>query len=545
VEVFTDTQPDKELSEHWDEFIEGYIPSGIAHLFFFDAEQIKELAEGEHAAQILGTAIHTLLGLDLVDQLEMDLVVLERRKRAEARSAEETRRIEAAEQERDRMLQLLDAAKIEQGTLDTDVRLRAKEMAAAEEAFRREGGELYLVRAELESQHRRLKAEMEKEEAALRELAAGATPLLLIPHLLQEAETLARKEQDTRRAQLLAATLEERDTVLLKKLRKENLPSKYAELIEQWLTQDRSQRQARTGPLVLGDRGDALATDLRHLSATVLPEAQTQIDQRLTAITGLQERLTRLDVELARVPAKEVIAGLQRELEGARERQQAAQVALVSQEDKIRLLVRQCEDAERKLKRELGEGVEGQVDREHAARLLKHSERVRETMAKFRIAAIRKHTGRLERLILESFVQLLRKSSLVTGLKIDPATFRIELTGGDGQPLPFERLSAGERQLLATSILWGLARASGRPLPTIIDTPLGRLDSSHRRHLLERYFPVASHQVILLSTDEEIDETSLKQLKRFVGREYQLSFDERSRSTEITKGYFWNYEATA
>jgi DNA sulfur modification protein DndD len=82
-------------------------------------------------------------------------------------------------------------------------------------------------------------------------------------------------------------------------------------------------------------------------------------------------------------------------------------------------------------------------------------------------------------------------------------------------------------------------------LPTIIDTPLGRLDSSHRRHLLERYFPVASHQVILLSTDEEIDETSLKHLQRFVGREYQLVFDEQHSSTRIDEGYFWNNEATA
>jgi DNA sulfur modification protein DndD len=145
--------------------------------------------------------------------------------------------------------------------------------------------------------------------------------------------------------------------------------------------------------------------------------------------------------------------------------------------------------------------------------------------------------------MLEAFTQLLRKTSLVTALKIDPETFRIELTGGDGRPLPFDRLSAGERQLLATSLLWGLARASGRPLPTIIDTPLGRLDSSHRRHLIERYFPVASHQVILLSTDEEIDDDSLKRLRPHIGHTYHLQFDEALRSTAITEGYFWNHEA--
>jgi len=122
-------------------------------------------------------------------------------------------------------------------------------------------------------------------------------------------------------------------------------------------------------------------------------------------------------------------------------------------------------------------------------------------------------------------------------------SFRLELTGGDGKPLPFDRLSAGERQLLATSLLWGLAKASGRPLPTIIDTPLGRLDSSHRQHLLDRYFPVASHQVILLSTDEEVDEASLARLKPYIGRTYTLAFDEKEQSTTIKPGYFWNHES--
>lgn len=542
VQVFTDAALDQELSEHWDEFIEAYIPSGIAHLFFFDAEQIKELAEGGHAAEILGTAIHTLLGLDLVDQLETDLIVLERRKRAEARSAEETQRIAQAQQEMERMQRLLDEAKIEQGVLDTEVRQRAKELAQAEERFRQEGGDLYLIRAELEAEHSRLYAKLAKEESDLRDIAAGTAPLLLVTPLIEDAELLAKREQETRNAQILSAALEERDSGLMKRLQKESLPAKYLTLVESLLEKDRENRRIVGAPIVLLGAHDHLVAELRHVRSVVLPETRKSIEQKLDAITGLRERLTQIEMKLARVPAKDAIVGLQTELERIRKQHQQREVALTAQEDKIRLLVRQLEDAETRYKRELGEGVEFQVDREHTDRLLKHSARVRDTLGKFRVAAIRKHTARLERLILESFVQLLRKSSLVTGLSIDPSTFRIELTGGDGRAMPFERLSAGERQLLATSILWGLAKASGRPLPTIIDTPLGRLDSSHRQHLLERYFPVASHQVILLSTDEEIDETSLKHLKRYVGREYQLVFDEQNRSTEIKKGYFWNHE---
>jgi DNA sulfur modification protein DndD len=88
-------------------------------------------------------------------------------------------------------------------------------------------------------------------------------------------------------------------------------------------------------------------------------------------------------------------------------------------------------------------------------------------------------------------------------------------------------------------MLWGLARASGRTVPTIIDTPLGRLDSSHRGHLVQRYFPVASHQVILLSTDEEIDECHLERLKPYLSRSYRLEYDNSLRSTIPKEGYFW------
>jgi DNA sulfur modification protein DndD len=543
IEVTRDAEPDTSLSEHWDEYIESYIPSGIAHLFFFDAEQIKDLAEGDHAAEILGTAIHTLLGLDLVDRLDTDLIALARRKRAAGQSAEETEKARLAQEELTRTEKLLDTAKQEQGALGNEAGRIAKDLATCEKKFRDEGGDLYLLRADLEADRATFQKALAAEEASLRELAAGAAPLLLIPALLDEAERQSRRESKSRRSAVLVAALEERDNEIITILRRNKIPTQHIGLIEQLFQSDRTDRtNPEPGPTII-DGGDQMPTELRHLKNTILPNLRTTIIEKLEGINALQERLTRSELELGRVPTEDAIAAIQGELTRLRKKLQEKQAELALHEDKVRVLTRQLEDANRKIERELGIEINTQVDREHNSRVIKHAARVRDTLAKFRVAVIRKHGERLERLVLESFTHLLRKRALVTGLKIDPATFRIELTGGDGRPLPFDRLSAGERQLLATSLLWGLAKASGRPLPTIIDTPLGRLDSSHRLHLLDRYFPVASHQVILLSTDEEVDETSLARLKPHIGRTYTLDFDEKEQSTTIKPGYFWNHES--
>ena len=88
-------------------------------------------------------------------------------------------------------------------------------------------------------------------------------------------------------------------------------------------------------------------------------------------------------------------------------------------------------------------------------------------------------------------------------------------------------------------MLWALARASGRPLPMIVDTPLARLDSAHRKLLLEHYFPRASHQILLLSTDTEIDQAAFGELRPYVAHAYRLEFDFTEAATAISRGYFW------
>jgi len=83
--------------------------------------------------------------------------------------------------------------------------------------------------------------------------------------------------------------------------------------------------------------------------------------------------------------------------------------------------------------------------------------------------------------------------------------------------------------------------AHPRQLPVAIDTPLGRLDSEHRNHLVDRYFPQASYQVILLSTDTEIRHEEVERLREAeaISREYRLEYDPKQRQTAVVAGYFW------
>lgn len=66
-----------------------------------------------------------------------------------------------------------------------------------------------------------------------------------------------------------------------------------------------------------------------------------------------------------------------------------------------------------------------------------------------------------------------------------------------------------------------------------------RLDGKDRDHLVERYFPHASHQVIVLSTDTEIDRRYFDQLQPRIARAYHLDYDDQKKVTVAEEGYFW------
>ena len=92
--------------------------------------------------------------------------------------------------------------------------------------------------------------------------------------------------------------------------------------------------------------------------------------------------------------------------------------------------------------------------------------------------------------------------------------------------------------MFAISIVWALALTSGYKAPVVIDTPMARLDSSHRANFVTKYLPAASSQVMVLSTDEEVYGRYLDLIRDNVLDYYTLLYREEEQCTCIIKGYF-------
>lgn len=548
--VLRDGLHDPLLSEHWDEHITAFLPVRLAHLFFFDGEQIATLAEGEQTAEIIGSAIDGLLGLDLLERLRADLRVFERgiREQHRVRGVEDAGEVavgeaQAALEAIDRELEQLALA---QGAITNALNPLTQAERAAEERFREAGGDLLAGRDALEREQAALAAARQAAEGALRDLLAGPLPLLLVDDLLGQITSQARREAQIRHARLLAEALAARDAEILSRLAgRVPVPEVVHSALAALLEEDRGQRAGLADAPLLLDADEQLAPRLDHLRGQLLPTALTDAKGLLARLADLAERQQRLAEQLARIPAAAHVADLAATLAAAR----AAVAAKVAEQaglrERVRLLNEQRTRAEQRLavihREAQGRWVEADDDR----RLLHHAGRARDTLARLRERVAARHLGRIEALMLEALQTLLHKPGLIRALTIDPADYSVHLIGADGQSLPFRRLSAGERQLLATAMLWGLARVSGRPVPTVIDTPLGRLDSSHRRNLVERYFPQAAHQVLLLSTDEELVGPWQDAIAPAVARHYLLAHNPGESHTRIERGYFIPYEAAS
>ncbi len=171
-------------------------------------------------------------------------------------------------------------------------------------------------------------------------------------------------------------------------------------------------------------------------------------------------------------------------------------------------------------------------------RLLKYAQQANVILQEYRIRLQRQKIGVLAATMTACYKKLANKKNLIERIEMNDTTLDFFYLDYNGELIPNGSLSAGERQLMVISLLWALAICSKKELPVIIDTPLSRMDSNHRVSLITTYFPQASKQTIILSTDSEIDQHYYEIMKDNVGDEFTLVYDDVKKCSTIERGYF-------
>ena len=538
--VLLDGEVDRWHSEHWNQLVEDFFPLEVSQLFFFDAEKIRSLAEDETSSQVLGSAVKSLLGLDVAERLIADASVVEAnlRKKMEATKARDDR----ADLEKgiEELRIELDGMRARRSELENTRRRTEGEVRRLEEEFKAAGGKHWEAHGDRKRRQEELKNEISDCESRLVALSATELPLGLLDDLLDRVKRQDERERFAAEVEVVRQILMERDDVLLALLSEANASSAILRRVKKHLADDRQSRaltaEETASRLSLTTGARSMLHNLRsHRLAELGRDAQTLLDRR----SQLDREANDVERALSITPKDEGISEFLTRLRTATER-------MTTLNDEAKQLDRSM--AERKAdweaRRTRLQSIQEREAREEFTqddqqRMARIAAKTRVVMKEFLTRATERKIYRLSDLITESFRFLLRKQTMVERIHIDPSTFSITLYNEAGHALAKERLSEGEKQIFAISVLWGLARASAHPLPAIIDTPMARLDAAHRRHLVERYFPHASHQVLILSTDTEVDRHYYQALQPHIARAYHLNYDEQTRATEGEEGYFW------
>ncbi|NLM39742.1 MAG: DNA sulfur modification protein DndD [Firmicutes bacterium] len=535
VKVWVDGVLDSHLSQNWYLFIEEILPAGVARLFFFDGEQVSAIAD-DLGGEYTKVAINSLLGIDVIDRLVRDLKRIVDRTTKSLTSTDLLKEIAEIEGQRDRLLGDLTEKKAQVQAVVERIDVLRRELAEAEELFLKQGGKLEEGRDELKKHLGEVSSRLSEAKAELRNLVAGCLPLNLVRSLLKKAREQVAKETEARLARHFNDYLHYMSVKIVDGLSGVDGPvlRKMHMIFES--------EQERLAPLMeIKPTFNLSPIGIYQLDSFLERSLETElqmIKRRVNEVTELEEERKTLERLLSLEPDPDELDSRLADVKRISHELSMAENELDVLNCEIEGLGRELAVIESNAMRLIDRILQQENDEEDAKRVTQYAMIAIDTINEYKTKLTVNKLKELELSILECFTSLIHKRSLISGIRIDPETYAVSLFDSAGDEIMGSQLSTGERQMLAISILWGMGKASKRKMPVVIDTPLARLDSSHRYNCVKRYLPHASHQVIVLSTDEEIVGEYLGMLKTNILSKFLLVYDEERRATTIIQGYF-------
>ena len=529
--VTRDGTEDFTLSEDWEEYIDNILPSELVQLFLFDGEKIESLANPKTLPDMLRRATEAFLGIGGIDSLSKDLLAVERR--AVLRVKEDSGDYAQAQSELLALEQQLTETKAAITVLNqtvagalTNVDKARTALASFSAKAQRSGLGAYEQAAQLRANEELAARQVEIAASAVRE--ALSDPLAPLAGLSSMWDAYAERwalEQETNIAKNLLTEIHKRDTRILQTLK----PTSSKEVLLSITNAFRS------------DNAEYEKVANRELILTTAPSPESLTPQiqkasqlyKSTLVQLSQARLNHSDCQskLAAVPQGDRLAELLTQMQSFAGELASAESTYGTSKVSLDDLIGKKAHLEVKLNaanQRLSKDFRGLA---HHEKSIAAGQRARAVLAIYKDRLLSSKATWLSEMITSEFKGLMRKKRLITQVIVDPETYGVSIVGVGGHELPMERLSAGERQLLAVSVLSALIRERKGRFPVVVDTPLARLDRTHREALIRRFFAKVSHQVLVLSTDEEVEGTVFDEMVKHTSAAYQIDFSDEHHSS--------------
>ena len=515
-----------EETENVNEFIEDLMPSQISNLFFFDGEKIETLAEPSKSKSIIQNGIYSLLGIHDIDNLIKTLQIYEKKKLTDNKIYENQ-----DIQKFDNIIMDLEVniieIKQERASLRNELNTNDKKIKENQHDLEKNGYDLFKKREEIKKESIFLKSNFDVVQEQLKELSAEKLGLSLVRNQIKDIRNSLTKASgfNISNIGLLENELNE-------------ISKAFSDDVKLKSFMDKRLADLNT---IIND----VPFDIDEAS---IPNEQFFTDNEnkckniLNDYDEICNKLETNERKLAAIPEEEKLQPLIEQenlLIAEKDELEIKDKILLKKLGELRKdLEKNYQEREKITKAYADSIIESDIEKIK----ISQSEKSRDNLKKFKAKLVENKVGRIESLITQSFMRLQRKNNRKLIFKINLDDFSLQVNEDD-KLLDVSQLSAGEKQLIAISILWALAQASNKTFPSLIDTPLARLDSHHRRNIIENYFPKTSKQVLIFSTDEEIIGEHYQAIKGNTAHEYLIEFDQEKRSSEFKEGYFKKEES--
>lgn len=518
------------LTQNWAMFVENILPSALSSFYFFDGEKIAELAVAKTDDQ-MKASIRSMLGMTTLDVLKNDLGRIVKKINRNNKADESNKHLETLREERDQAISELEK-------IDESISIATKKVEDLQEALEQlhkkyelQGGAVLEQRQSLMQKRARIQTEIAQNAELLVGRAATELPIFLVKDLVSQIKLQAEDEHNDF---IMQQALEQMDAYL------SDFEIQYPESIEVsriFVDYVRKQTEADSAPR-LYEMSDHALFQMNDLVENTLQQSVNNTKSLLVNKADLKKQLDAVESYLTLDIDEKDLAAIYDQIKAKEADLVEAQVEYNRLQQERSSINSTVLTKSAEYSRDIEIFLQKLELNDDSERMMKYSNIALRILEAYAVELQRRKTGTLGATITKCYKQLANKKNLIQEIVMNPETLDMQYLDENGNEVSKESLSAGEKQLMVIAILWALALCSKKKLPVIIDTPLSRLDSQHRTSIISTYFPNASDQTIILSTDTEIDQNYYEMMKNSVGDEFTLVYSEETKSTSIKKGYF-------